>query len=301
MAQEAADSGSDRLKLLAQFCFEMNSTGDFVRAAGVMKQFKELYPRDVAELLGSARVLRAQGHLPEALQAAQQAYAQEPTNGEAYAEAEWAMLGMDHAQGALQLEEQARRLGVGPSGIALAAAYLAGDTNVLAKEAAALRVASADSGMQGSFRRTADYGLYLDNEGRLTAGAAWWNSAAKAAGSYASSEPGLASAEPYLLAQAALNRALTKSCSQATVFVQEAEKQPMGLTASFDAGIASALCGDKSGAERVLAELKQRFPRSTAVTGYYAADLEAALALANNDPSQPHWTSLGNAARDGRG
>ena len=138
LAQDTSEGASDRLKLLAQFCFEMNSTGDYNRAAGVMKQFKELYPRDLAGALGLARVLLAQGHLPEALQAAQQVFSEDPYSSDAYSEAEIAMTGMDRFQGALQLQEQAQRLGVIPGGIRLAAAYLAGDAAELAHQTAAI-------------------------------------------------------------------------------------------------------------------------------------------------------------------
>ena len=143
LAQDTSEGASDRLKLLAQFCFEMNSSGDYSRAAGVMKQFKELYPRDLAGVLGLARVLRAQGHLPEALQAAQQVFSEDPYNSDAYSEAEIAMTGMDRFQGALQLQEQAQRLGVVPGGIRLAAAYLAGDAAELAQETAAIATPGA--------------------------------------------------------------------------------------------------------------------------------------------------------------
>ena len=47
--------------------------------------------------------------------------------------------------------------------------------------------------------------------------------------------------------------------------------------------MASALCGDKAGAERAVAALQQAFPHSTAVIGYYVADLRAAMALSAND------------------
>jgi serine/threonine protein kinase len=277
LAQDTSEGASDRLKLLAQFCFEMNSSGDYGRAAGVMKQFKELYPRDLAGVLGLAQVLRAQGHLPEALQAAQQVFSEDPYSSDAYSEAEIAMTGMDRFQGALQLQEQAHKLGVVPGGIRLAAAYLAGDAAELAKETAAIATSSA--GGRESYGRLADYGLYLDNAGRMTGGAALWRSAA----ANASASSTAASAGPYLLAQGALDRALTKTCSQAAGFASDAEKLSGGLIASFDAGMASALCGDKAGAERAIAALQQNFPHSTAVTGYYVADLQAAVALSAND------------------
>jgi serine/threonine-protein kinase len=246
-----------------------------------MKQFKELYPRDLAGVLGTARVLRAQGHLPEALQAAQQVYGEDPYNADAYAEAEIAMIGMDRFQGALQLQEQAQRLGVIPGRMTLAATYLSGDAAKLQQETAAILIMSASgSGSQESYGRLADYGLYLDNAGRMAAGAAFWRLAAGEAGASPVSD----AAQPYLLAQGALDRALTRACSQAAGFASDAEKLPVGLIASFNAGMVSALCGDNTGAERAIAALKQTFPNSTAVKGYYVADLQAAMALSVNDP-----------------
>ena len=294
LAQEAAESTSDRLKLLTQFCYEMNATGDFGRATGVMKQFKELFPQDDAVLLGQARVLRAQGHMPEALQAAQQAYGVDPYNVDAYAEAEVAMVGMDRARGALQLQEQAQRLGVMRGGDTIAAAYLAGDKDALAKLEAVLRSANDTD---ASFGRVAAYGLYLDNDGQIASATALWRTAAANAANADALRSGLIAAQPYLLAQAGLDRALTRSCSEALSFVKEAENEnmPMGLVASFNSGMTEALCGDAAGAEQAIAGLKQSFPNSTAVDGYYVADLQAAIALEANDPKGA-LAALGSAA-----
>ena len=106
LAQETAENGSDRLKLLAEFCYEMNSTGDYGRAAGVLRQLKELYPHDETGrlALGQARLLRAEGHLPEALQAAQMAIGENPYSADAYAEAENAMLGAGPLSGRAGVE-----------------------------------------------------------------------------------------------------------------------------------------------------------------------------------------------------
>ena len=48
--------------------------------------------------------------------------------------------------------------------------------------------------------------------------------------------------------------------------------------------MASALCGDKAGAERAIAMLKESaFPKNAAVKDYYLADLQAAVALGGHD------------------
>ena len=292
LARDAADKGSDRLKLLAQLSFEMNSSGNYEAAAAAMRRFKELYPRDVAGVLGMARVLRAQGELPESLQAAQQVYTEDPANADAYREAEAAMIGMDRYQGVLQLDEQAAKLGVTPGGSTLVAAYLGGDSEALERETATVhKTIAGAAAWQETYGRLADYGLSLDNDGRMTAGAAFWRTAAGSAGGTAAMVP----AQGYLLAQAALDRALTKSCNQAMSFAADAQKLPLGLVASFDAGMAQALCGDEVDAQKIIATLQHDYPQSTAVTSYYVADLQAAMALARND-AKGVLTALASAA-----
>ena len=294
LGQGASVDGSDRLRLLAQFCQAMNGSGDFGHAAGILRQFKERYPRDGAGQLGMSRMLRAEGRLPEALQAAQQAYGENPYDADAYIEAEAAMIGMDRFQGARQLEEQARHIGVVRGGNILAASYLGGDASTLEREIGAVQKMGTGDGKASVgwiYGRATQYGLYLDNQGRIAAGTTFWRSAA----TNAEGSPVLRSTQAYLFALGALDRALVNTCIPATGFAKQVKGLPTGQVASFNAGMASALCGDKADAERTIASLKQNFPQSTAVTGYFVADLEAAMALAAKDPRQA-LTALSEAA-----
>jgi eukaryotic-like serine/threonine-protein kinase len=293
LAASTADDGSDRLKLLAQFCEAMNSSGDYARATGIMRQFKELYPHDTAGGLGMARLLRAQGHLPEALQAALQVTGQAPYLADAYLEAGTAMVGMDRSQGALQLQEQAKRLGVARTGSALGAAYLSSNDAVLSREIAAAKGNESSKGSEG-YGGKVGYGLYLDNKGQLVEGAAFWRSVAASAGSTST----LRSTAAYVLAMGALDRSLTSECGPATAFAHEAAVLPMGQVASFNVGMAAALCGDKANAGKIIDSLKQTYPKSTAVTGYYVADLQAAMALQAKDPKQALTILSGASAFD---
>ena len=106
---------SEKVKLLAQFCYEMNASGDYGRALKTIREFVARYPRDVDGMKGLALALRVQGLLPEALQAAERGYGEHPFDAETYAEAELAMIGMDRYDDALQLEAQAQHVGVLPS------------------------------------------------------------------------------------------------------------------------------------------------------------------------------------------
>ena len=87
MARNAAMNASEKVKLLAQFCYEMNASGDYDGAARTMREYAARYPRDVEGMKGLARLLRMQGNLQEALSAAQKGYSRNPFDAEMYAEA----------------------------------------------------------------------------------------------------------------------------------------------------------------------------------------------------------------------
>jgi serine/threonine-protein kinase len=275
LAQDAARQASDRVKRLAEFCYEMNTSGDDVRAAATIRQFAELYPNDSEGMVELARVLRAQGHLVEALLAAQQSYGEDPYRADAYREAELAMIGLDRYDDALHLENQSQRLGVAASGSSLVAAYLAGKGDIVAQEAKVLQ----HNGVAEGYGRLADYGLYLDNTERMIAGAEVWKTAAMR-----SRLPAGAGAKAYMLAQGALDRALAENCGDALTMVREMKDWARGPVASFNAGMASALCGDRTYAEKAMADLLQLYPQNTAVMQYYVPDLEAAVAFGAKDP-----------------
>lgn len=281
LALDDATEASERLQLLTQFCHEINASGDYGRAAGIVKQFRELYPHDAAGVLSQSIVLRKLGHMPEALQAAQQVYTDDPYRSAAYMEAETEMVALDRYQGALELNAQAQRLGVLLGRNTLAAAYLAGDTGGLATQSTDLKAAvSREESASIAYGEAVEYGLYLDNAGQLGAGGTFWRAAAASAIRSAS----LKSTGAYLLALGAVDRGLSGECSQAAGLANEARNLPMGPVAMFNAGMALALCGDASGAERVVTDLQQQYPHSTAVTNYYLADLRGAIALRAKDP-----------------
>jgi len=274
LAQDASRQASDTVRRLAEFCDEMNASGDYGRALATIRQYAELYPNDDEGMVGLARVLRAQGHLVEALLAAQQAYGDDPYRADAYREAELAMIGLDRYDDALHLESQSQRLGVAASVSSLAAAYLAGKNDVVAREVGAVRREGATG-----YGRLADYGLYLDNTDQMAAGSAVWRSEA---GGQLSDASG---AKAYLLAQGALDRALADSCGEALTMVREMKDLARGPVASFNAGIAAGLCGDRAYAEKAWADLLQSYPQNTAVMQYYVPDLEAAAELGARDPA----------------
>ncbi|SNS77947.1 Serine/threonine protein kinase [Granulicella rosea] len=273
-ALDGANAASERTRLIAQYTYEMNASGDYLRATAIIRQMLTTYPHDAEVLSDLARALRLQGHLSEALQAAQQAYAADPLSGDAYTQAEIALIGLDRYDAALQLDMQVQRLGGPRDGVSLIAAYLAGRQDLIDAAVAESQTKTKH------FTLAWNHGLYLDNSGRIEAGTAFWRDRAATA----LEVPGLASSSSTLLSQGALNRALIGSCGEALSMAREAGAQPRGPIATFNIGMASALCGDTSTANAAIDALASGYPQSTSVNGYYIPDLKAALALGANDP-----------------
>jgi serine/threonine-protein kinase len=98
--------------------------------------------------------------------------------------------------------------------------------------------------------------------------------------------PELASTQASMLAQGALDRALTESCSVALEMVDDVKSLPKGPVASFNAGMAAALCGDQEYAEKTIAALQKSYPQSTAVAQYYVPQLQAAAEIGVNEPEK---------------
>ncbi len=264
----------------------MNANGDYDRALEVMRAYVGQYPARRGRTKGLARVLRVQGNLEDALRAARQGYGENPFDAETYAEAELAMIEMDRYDSALQLEAQSVRVGVTPSGNALTAGYLAGREDVIAPQVSAVQDALAGMDTSGTapitYAELYRYGLYLDNTGRTEASLELWTTGAARAGD----TPELVSTKSSLLAQGALDRALMESCTVALELVDTVKGLPKGPTASFNAGMAAALCGDQTYAEKVIEVLEQSYPQNTAVAKYYVPQLEAAAEIGVNEPEK---------------
>jgi eukaryotic-like serine/threonine-protein kinase len=286
MAREAAAKASDKTKLLAQFSYEMNTTGDYDRALELIREYVARYPLDPEGMKGLARGLRAEGNLPDALRAAEQGLVEDPFDAEMYSEAELAMIGMDRYESALQLEAQAERVGVAVSGNALISGYLAAKEDVVAQQGNAMQVAVAGMETAGgravTFAQLYRYGLYLDNTGRTDEGLELWKNASARAGNVSE----FASTQASMLAQGALDRALMEKCTVALELVGEMKSLPKGPTASFNAGMAAALCGDQSYAADVIAGLQRDYPKNTAVGQYFVPQLQAAAEIGVNEPEK---------------
>jgi serine/threonine-protein kinase len=166
------------------------------------------------------------------------------------------------------------KLGVAHVGGELIPAYLEGRQDMVELAVASLTTDTV------AFRPDWNLGLYLDNTGRLSAGAAIWQDRSEAAKKI----HGLESAAAFLLSQGALDRALLGDCRGGLAMAAESDANPQGITAIFNAGMAFALCGNSAKAQADISQLQQNYPQSFAVRGFYVADIKAANALHDNDP-----------------
>ncbi len=273
-ANAAAGDVSTRTRTMAQYEYEMNASGDYSKAATIIKSITSADPHDSEALDDLSRTLRLQGRVGEALQLAQQAASEDPYNTDAYTQAQNALIGLDRYEAAAQVEVQFEKLGLGRLGAGLTTAYLEGRQD-------ALQAAIKDFEAEKGFHPDWSYGLYLDNVGHLAKGAAVWRTRAQDARAV----PGLDSAAAFLLSQGAVNRALLGDCADSLAMAHEAEAHQLGITALFNTGLSYALCGDSARAQQAMSLLQQRYPQSFAVRSFYLADIGAALALHNNDPA----------------
>jgi serine/threonine protein kinase/tetratricopeptide (TPR) repeat protein len=278
LAAAASDGSGERTRNLAQATYELETNGDLPRAAEVLHHLVSRYPHDAEALTMLAETLLREGHMAEALQDAQQAYAEDPFQSAAYFEAERALIGLDRYDAAYQLDTQVQRLGIAHSGDTLVAAFLDAEQGVVDDIAANMSEGKME------YRPDWAYGMYLDNQGHLAAGAALWRSRAAAA----SQTESLKSAGALLLSQGALNRALVEDCSDALSLAHEvevtAEPRP-GRAALFNLGMADALCGDGARGREMILRLQQQYPQSFDVSSFFVADIQAAIDLRTGDPA----------------
>ncbi len=266
----AAKSGQ-RLASLSALTQELFASGNLPKASELAKAYLTAFTSDLDGFRLQAVLDRKMGRWAEAGQAAQQGLKLNPGDGSLYREAEVAMTAQNRYEAALELERQAVKVGSKHSDQELLAAYLQGKDDLLAaqielarQQPDALTVAPA-------------YATYLDNTGRLQAGAAVWRQAITSV----SQNPKLAAVAATFAGQAALDRALLSDCAGAKSFLPSATST--SPRAAYYAGLAAAMCGDEAAAQQHLSVLNSQ--QGTVAKEYFAPVVTAAIQLKTGQPT----------------
>ena len=191
-------------------------------------------------------------------------------------DAQLAMIALDRYDPALGLQEQLNRLQPSQASAGFIAAYLGGRQDLIDDYAG--QVKPQRGGLTPDLHT---YALYLDNMGRIRDA----NTILVGGVEQVRDNKFLASAAASLLAEEALDRELIGDCAQGLAMARDSAALPQGHNALFAGGLASALCNDPAAARKAIAQLQGTYPQSTAVTGYFIADLNGAVALAGGDPA----------------
>ncbi len=271
-AKLSAAQAGDRVRTMTEVAAAALDAGDYGAAGAASRRLIGAYPKDTAGMLLLARVMRLQGHMTESLLSAEEAYRREPTSGEAYREAGRALLGLNRFDEALHLADVARQAGSVDDSWRGAAMSLGGR-----KDGAGPK--GAKEAAEFSLPAMADGALALDNAGDLEAGGRAWHAAAQASKSAA----GLSSAGAEMLARGALDRALAGRCGAAIGFAEEATALPYGKTASFEAGLAQALCGGSGRAAQAMERLQRGAGLHSWAADFYVPVLRGGMAIAAKD------------------
>lgn len=266
-AQINSGSASPRTRALAQATYAMDASEEYGQAIDLLIHSLGTYPGDLQTLDALSLAQMLAGKFPEAQATAERALQLSHFDAQAIAQQELAFIAQGRPESVASVEAHAGAAAVTHPGIAAlaAAASVVGTEMLLPPADAPLPPETAAA--------------LLDAAGHFSEGAGHWQIMADSA----RSTPELLSAAAYANAMSALNRALAGDCGSALPLALAAQSLPSGMSATFGAGEAQALCGNLEGARRALVTLNESPGRSSAAQTYLSPDLSATIAWKSGD------------------
>ncbi len=263
-AQASSAQSSPRLQQAAAASVALNASGNLGAAISAAQQMLTAFPNGVRArtYMGAAQL--EQGRFPEAFDTASAALTREPTNVEALRIAALAMIAQQRFEAAAPLINQAGNHGDALPEWKLLLQWLQNNMKLPDGSIQPANERIALSAMQAALE---------DASGNSRAAREMWQSLALEIGTH----PQLFSAAGEVLAQEALEAALVEDCGVVPAIAGSAENYPLGASARFRVGLASALCGQLDRADKSLSELTSSFPQSSAVQDQYSPELKAVI------------------------
>ncbi|MDE3136193.1 MAG: protein kinase [Acidobacteriota bacterium] len=278
-AYDLRDRVSEREKFYISSHYGQFVTGDLEKTQQVYQLWNQTYPRDSVPSTNLGAIYGSLGEYDKALEAARRALELDPSSGLGYANLVDSYLVLNRLDEAAAIFQQAKAHGI--DSVALhfyvwQLAFLQGDSAAMTRESDWAR---GKPGIEDGFlyeeSDTAAYAGHLDQANGLTARAV---SSAEHAGEKETAA--------VYQAEAALREALVGDAAQGRNQAAAALKISDGRDAKFAAALALALSGDAVQAQKVAADLEQRFPQDTIAQSNYLPTIHAAIALYQNAPAK---------------
>ncbi len=277
-AYELRDRVSEREKFYISARYALFVTGDLLKANQVSQLWAQAYPRDMIPYVDLTYDYAILGQYDQALAAARHALELDP-DGLSYADLALNYIYLDHLDEAAAIFQQAKARGIDSPSLRsnrYELAFLQGDTATMAREVA---WSSGKLGIEDVF-------LYGESDTAAYAGefskANGLTSQAVADAEQAGEKETAAGYQ----AESALREAVVGDAAEARSQAAAALKISNGRDTEGMAALALAISGDAAPAQKLAADLAQRYPEDTVVQFNYLPEINAAIALDQNAPAK---------------
>jgi serine/threonine protein kinase/tetratricopeptide (TPR) repeat protein len=278
-AYDLRDRVSEREKFYISSHYDQFVIGDLEKAQQAYQTWIQTYPRDSVPPGNLGAIYEQLGEYDKALEEARHALELNPAGGLANANLVDSYLVLDRLDEAAAIFQQAKAHGIDSLALHFYAwqlAFLQGDAAAMARESAwGMGKPGIEDGFLYGESDTAAYAGHLDQANGLTVRAV------------ASAEhAGEKETAAVYQAEAALREALVGDAAQARTQATAALQISNGRDTEFAAALALALSGDVAQAQKLAADLAQRFPQDTIAQSNYLPTIHAAIALNQNTPAK---------------
>jgi DNA-binding winged helix-turn-helix (wHTH) protein/tetratricopeptide (TPR) repeat protein len=272
------DRVSERERFYISLRYYMDVLGDGDKAIETLELWKQTYPRDFVPHTNLAARYSAIGRHEQALEEAREGVRLNPDAGVAYASLAQSSIYLDRYQDARAALEQAFSRKVAPPYgryMLYALALLEGDAPAMRQQVESLAGTPAEAGMLTL------QSVAAAHEGRTRAARDLTRRAVDLA-----LERGAKQVAAEYSAGNALWEAAYGDCGRARETVTRTLAIARGRQALSWSALALALCGQSTGAQRLLDEMKLRFPQDSFIRTLWSPMTEAAIAIHDRRPER---------------
>jgi DNA-binding winged helix-turn-helix (wHTH) protein/tetratricopeptide (TPR) repeat protein len=277
-AFELRERVSERERFYISARYYMDVLGDGDRAIEVLELWKETYPRDFVPRTNLAARYYAVGRHEQALEEAREGVRLNPDAGVAYASLAHSSICLDRYQDARTAIEQAlaRKLEPPYSRYMLyGIAFLEGDAAAMQQQVNRVAGTPTEAGMLALQSVTAAYAGQVRAARELTRRAidlAMSRGLTEGAGLYSAGD--------------ALWEAAYGNCRDAKQTAARTLAMTRGRHALSWSALALAMCGESSPAQRLVDEMRRRFPEDSFFSGLWLPMIHAALEIHRDNPAR---------------